>query len=146
MKTSIIKTLIFSVSFLTLILFTPECKKENTDLIPYMYVNFYINPNSTQYLGINNIGGYVYVTGGVKGIIIYRSSEDEFVALERNCPYKPSSSCATVQVDNSGIVAVDSCCGSKFLLLDGSIVKGPATSQLKLYQTSFDGNTLHVFN
>ena len=146
MKPSFIRIVVSSVSFLVLILLAPQCKKDKSDEIPYAYVNFYINPNSTQYSELNNIGGFVYVTGGVRGIILYRRNIDEFVALERNCPYQPLNSCATVEVDNSYIVAVDSCCGSQFLLMDGSLVSGPATTQLKLYRTSYDGNTLHVFN
>jgi nitrite reductase/ring-hydroxylating ferredoxin subunit len=133
-------------AFLFVLLFvTPQCKKDK-DEIPNSYVNFYIDINSTQYIGLNSIGGFIYVTGGVRGIIIYRKSVDEFMAYERDCPYKPSNTCALVQVDHSAIMAVDSCCGSKFLLLDGSVIKGPATRQLKQYSTSLDGTNLHVFN
>ena len=145
MKLRTYKPFIF-FSFLTLfILLTPRCKKDK-DEIPYVYVNFYVDINSTQYIGLNSVGGYIYVTGGVRGIIIYRKSVDEFVAFERDCPYQPTNSCALVEVDQSAVMAVDSCCGSKFLLLDGSIIEGPATIMLKQYQTSFDGNILHVFN
>jgi len=133
-------------AFLLVFLFVmPQCKKDK-DEIPNAYVNFSIDVNSPQYNGLNNIGAYIYFTGGVRGIIIYHESVDEFMAYERNCPYQPSNSCATVEVDNSAVIAVDSCCGSKFLLLDGSVINGPATRQLKQYSTSFDGTTLHVFN
>ena len=109
-------------------------------------MNFYINVVSTQYQGLSAVGGSVYVTGGVRGIIIYRRSSDEFLAYDRDCPYQPSNTCALIHVDKSAVTATDSCCGSQFLLLDGSIVKGPATIMLKQYQTSFDGTTLHVFS
>lgn len=133
--------------FLTLpeLFFFYSCKKDK-DEIPNTYVNFYININSTQYIDLNPVGGWVYLTGGVRGIIVYRQSMEEFVALERNCSYQPSNECATVEVESSGMTAIDSCCGSRFLLMDGSLVNGPATRSLKLYQTSFDGNTLHIFN
>ena len=127
------------------LLFFNSCKTDE-DGIPNTYVNFYININSTQYIDLNSIGGWAYLTGGVRGIIVYRHSMEEFVALERNCPYHPSDDCAIVDVEPSGMTAVDSCCGSRFLLMDGSLVNGPATRSLKLYQTSFDGNILHVFN
>jgi len=140
------KILTFLSFLFIFLLITPQCKKDKQETIPYAYVNFYVNVTSTQYLGLNNIGGYVYVTGGVRGIIIYRRSSDEFKAFERDCPYKPSSSSAIIEVDNSGVIAVDSSCGSQFLLIDGSIVKGPATITLKQYQTSFDGTNLHVYN
>ena len=146
MKIHIIKFIKFSFFLIFFLLFTPQCKKDKKDQIPYVYVNFYLDINSTLNTGLNNIGGYEYVTGGVRGIIIYRRSTDEFMAYERNCPYQPSNSCALVEVDNSAVMAVDSCCGSQFLLLDGSIVKGPATILLKQYHTYFDGIKLHVYN
>lgn len=145
MRISNLKPVIFVFFVLVFVLFSPQCKKDE-DQIPNAYVNFYIDVTSTQYIGLNNIGGYVYVTGGVRGIIIYRRSFDEFMAYERDCPYQPSNSCALVEVDNSAVMVVDSCCGSQFLLLDGSIIQGPATTMLKQYQTAFDGSTLHVFN
>lgn len=145
MKKHVFKTIISLIFLLTFILFAPQCKKDK-DEIPNAYVNFYIDVTSTQYLGLNNIGGWVYVTGGVRGIVIYRRTVDEFMAYERNCPYQPENSCAIIEVDNSAVMAVDSCCGSKFLIIDGSVINGPATKQLKQYQTSFDGATLHVFN
>ena len=145
MRTAIIKFTRFLFPMIFFLLLTPQCKKDK-DQIPYVYVNFYITINSTQYIGLNNIGGHEYFTGGSRGIIIYRRSTDEFMAYERNCPYQPSNSCAQVEVDNSGVMAVDSCCGSQFLLIDGSIVTGPATVMLKQYHTTYDGTTLHVFN
>lgn len=140
------KLIYFSILISIFLIIIPQCKKDNQDEIPYAYVNFYINLNSTQYIDLNNIGGYAYLTGGVRGIIIYRRSVDEFKAYERNCPYQPYNTCANVNVDPSAIMAIDTCCGSQFLLLDGSIIQGPSTYLLKQYRTSFDGTTLHVFN
>jgi nitrite reductase/ring-hydroxylating ferredoxin subunit len=140
-----LKHLLSIILILFFVLISSQCRKDKNE-IPNAYVDFYINVTTTQYLELNNIGGYAYLTGGVRGIIVYRRSSDEFMAYERDCPYQPSNSCALIEVDNSAIMAVDSCCGSKFLLLDGSIVNGPATRMLKQYSTSFDGTILHVFN
>jgi nitrite reductase/ring-hydroxylating ferredoxin subunit len=148
MKISAIKINRFLIFFTFFLLFTPQCKKDKKDLIPYIYVNFYVNVNSTQYNGLSTIGGWAYVTGGVRGIILYHKSVDEFMAYDRDCPYQTSNTCALLTVDKSMVTATDSCCGSQFLLLDGSIVKGPATIMLKQYTTSYDENssTLHVSN
>lgn len=124
-----------------------SCKKDNKeDLVPYAVVDFYINTTSTQYLELHTVGGWVNVTGGVRGIILYRKSVDEYMAFERNCTYQPSNSCARVSVDNTNLIAVDSCCGSKFLMTDGSVLQSPAVYPLKQYRTSLDGGILHVFN
>jgi nitrite reductase/ring-hydroxylating ferredoxin subunit len=141
------KILILLILFLFPVFINNSCKKDkNEDLIPNIAVDFYINIASTQYLELHSVGGWVNVTGGVRGIIIYRKSIDEFMAYERNCTYQPSNSCARVSVDNTNLMAIDSCCGSKFLLTDGSVIKSPATYPLKQYRTSLDGNILHVYN
>jgi Rieske Fe-S protein len=50
-------------------------------------------------------------------------------------------------MDNTDITAVDEeCCESKFLIIDGAPIDGPANIGLHQYNTSFDGNTLLIFN
>lgn len=142
---SFFKNNLTALFLLLVFVFFPQCKK-NEDPIPYVYVNFYINLNSPQYTDLNNIGGYVYVTGGYRGIVIYRNSIDEFKAFDRACPYKPSKECERVVVEETGITLVDTCCGSRFLLMDGSVVNGPATISLKEYRTYFSGSNLQVRN
>lgn len=155
----LLKTRTFTVFFLLLIsiiVFSTSCGKNEAPPIDVGYVNFYIYPNSTEYLPLNNVGGYAYVTANApsRGIIIYRLSIDEFKAFERTPTYKPDSCCISepviqctkLIVDESMILAVDTCSGSKYLLLDGSIVQGPAPYPMVQYQTRFDGEILNVYN
>ncbi len=134
-----------AVLFTLLTLVLTSCKKEDT--IPNVAVDFYVHLSDPQFVNLQVVGGWVYVTGGSKGIIIYRKSQSEFMAFDRHCPYKPSDGC-TVTVDSSNLLCEDaSCCHSKFLITDGSVSSGPASHPLKRYQTSFDGTDLvHVFN
>jgi nitrite reductase/ring-hydroxylating ferredoxin subunit len=68
------------------------------------------------------------------------------VALDRHCPYQPADLCR-VFVDDSELIARDTlCCGSAFLITDGSVVQGPAALNLQRYNTSFNGTTLRIFN
>lgn len=148
MNRSIIKINRYIIFLTFSLLLSSQCKKDKNSQIPYASVNFYIVPASTQYNNLGVVGGWAYVTGGVRGIILYHASTspDQFMAYERDCPYQPSNTCALVQVEKSGVIAIDSCCGSQFLMLDGFVVKGPATIGLKQYATSYDGTTLHVSN
>jgi nitrite reductase/ring-hydroxylating ferredoxin subunit len=143
LKPMIQKFVLFTC-LLLLTIFT-GCDKENEgSQIPYIYVNFEIYPNTLDFIPET---GYVYVTGGYKGIIIYRQFSDQFMAYERACPHDPLVEGARVQVESSGIIAVDSVCGSRFLLTDGSPLKGsPASRPLKQYRTSYDGHVLRVMN
>ena len=123
------------------------CKKKKNDVsyVPYVYVDFYCTLSNPQFVALNAVGGWVYVTGGSRGIILYRNSNDEVQAFDRHCPFQPESSCGYLQV-KSAPTAIDTCCGSEFLLVDGSVLKQPAANPMLRYQTTFDGNQVHVFN
>lgn len=124
------------------------CKKEsqnNTNGAPAGFVDAYISITANP--ALNAVNGWAYINGGVRGVLVYRKTITDFMAYERDCPYQPNNTCALIKADPGGILAVDSCCGSKFLMTDGSVNKGPATIPLTRYQVTFDGtNTLHIFN
>ena len=133
--------------FLFFIILLTTCKKDNNNgQIPNVYVNFYIYLSDPEFAASNSVGTAVRVTGGVKGIIVYRATWDEFIALERVSSYQPENLCP-VEIDSTGIYAKDPCSESKFSLFDGMPVKGPATAPLKMYRSLFDGtNSVHIFN
>ena len=131
--------------FTSVIFVASSCKKDDTEDIAQYYVDFTIFINEPAYINLNAIGGWMYINAGTKGIIIYRRSQTEFTALERNCTYDPNASCSIVEV-LSGISAIDSCCTSRFSIFDGSVMNGPATRPLYQYRTTFDGVALRVFN
>ncbi|HOB26810.1 MAG TPA: hypothetical protein PKJ07_01530, partial [Bacteroidales bacterium] len=71
--------------FLLLCVFLLNSCKEDEN-IPYVPVNISIDVYDALYGDISVVGGYMYITGGYKGIIIYRKSQEEFVTIERACP------------------------------------------------------------
>ncbi len=125
---------------------TLSCKRDRSEL-PDVLVDIQVNINNPGYINLQAIGGSMYFDGGSRGIIVYRKSADEFIALERHCPYQASKGCR-VTTDDSGLIAVDSdCCGSRFLLTDGSVQSGSSSFPLRRYQTYFDGAAiLRVYN
>lgn len=120
------------------------CKKDN-NAVPVVYTDVFLYTTDPAFAPLNATSGYIYVTGGSKGIIVYRKSQTEFMAYDRHCPYKVADG-NVVTVDASGLIATDAVCGSKFLITDGSPNQGPAINSLKQYQTTFDGTVLHIFN
>lgn len=131
---------------LPLFLLLVACNKTTDNGIPYYQVNLTIHTTDPSFVNLSVVGGWEYISGGSKGILLYRSSNDEFKAYDRHCTFQPSDACSRVAVDSTQIAAVDSCCGSSFLIIDGSILNGPAVSPLKQYQTSFDGSVLRITN
>ena len=135
----------FSICMFLLLTGIFSCKKDNQN-VPNTAVDFYIYTNNPSFINLNAVGGWTYITGGVRGILVYRKSNSEFMAYDRNCTYQSSTPCATVSVDASNIIVSDTCCNSKFSIFDGNVTQGPAGLPLKAYNTTFDGNVLHIYN
>ncbi len=122
------------------------CKKDRDIRVPIVPVQIEINLNFPEYNALQVVGGWAYITGGSEGLIVYRRSQDEFTAMDRHCTYQAENLCR-VTVDDSQVMARDTmCCQSAFLLLDGSVVQGPAALGLKRYNTTFNGTILRIFN
>lgn len=134
------------IYILLILLFFSRCSKDEDSTIPLVTVNYTIHTNDPAYNAVSVPGTWMYINGGSRGIILYRASNSSFKAYDRHCTYDSGNSCATVYVESSNISAKDDCCGSQFLMTDGSILKNPASLPLKQYQTSFDGAVLRVYN
>jgi nitrite reductase/ring-hydroxylating ferredoxin subunit len=137
----------YSFLFVSLCFLFSSCKKnKNDDRVPYVPVNVVLNTSDPLFVKLNAPGGWVYINGGSRGIVIYRLSLDDFRAYDRHCTYQPLDACGKISVNASQIMAVDSCCGAEFVLTDGSVAKQPASRPLTQYTTSYDGNRLLITN
>lgn len=131
--------------FLFVVFFVLGCRQNNRP-IPEVPVNIAINIQNPEYQTLYGVGNWVYISGGSKGIIVFRESTEQFRAYDRHCTYQPENTCSRVSVSDNNLVAVDTCCNSGFQLLDGAPISGPATIGLQQYNTSFDGNIIRVWN
>lgn len=130
------------------------CKKKNNtvqDNIAYQTVNITIYPNDPLYFKLQAVGGWVYISGGVNGIIVYRktatNSPTDFVALERTSTSLPDDQNARVKVQADNFTLKDTISNSKWQIVDGALISGPATQNLRSYNAIFDGNnTLTIRN
>ena len=138
---------VFALSLMGIgLLSSNSCQRGNVSGIPYVPVNFQLTVANPDFARLQAVGGWVYITGGSRGIIVYRASPDEFRAYDRHCTFLVEDGCQT-SVDNTDITAVDSdCCLSKFLIVDGAPIDGPANIGLQQYNTQFNGNTLWITN
>ena len=137
----------YLVTLLIIAILFVQCKKDKeNNNVPLVEVNFTIAVDDPAYINLKTIGGWEYLSGGSRGIIVYRTSQTEFKAYDRHCTFQPSETCALVSVDPNNLTATDDCCGSSFLLTDGTVSKPPASVPLKEYNTFFDGIQLRVTN
>jgi nitrite reductase/ring-hydroxylating ferredoxin subunit len=129
-----------------IVLLLIACGKDKGSYIPDVYVNYTVPINDPSISALNSPGGAVVISGhGVAGIIIYRRSDNVFMAYDRCSSVNPQNKCA-VTLDNPSLSATDPCSGAKFSLFDGTPVKAPATKSLKSYQVTANSLYLMVTN
>tara|TARA_B100000780_G_C21126715_1_gene457468 strand:+ start:261 stop:689 length:429 start_codon:yes stop_codon:yes gene_type:complete len=128
------------------LLLQSSCEQNNQN-IPYVPVNFDLNLNLPSYNSLNYPGEHLILQGGSKGIVVYRYTTDEFVVLDRHSTFDVTQGC-NVTVESDGITLSDDndCSNSKWIVLDGSVMQGPATLSLHRYRTNWNPPILHVYN
>lgn len=129
------------IAFLLLV----SCRDRNNGRVPDVPVNITINIALPEFFDLTVPTGSVYITGGSRGIIVYRKSETEFVAIERHSTYLPENECAVV-INDDGLILEDPCSGSQWIITDGTLVEGPASMPLVTYDTQFSNPILYITN
>lgn len=127
------------------------CRKKDTgnvnnNPVPSVPVQITLYPNDPLMFKLQAIGGWMYVNGGVNGLVVYRKSNEEFVAVERTSSQLPDNAKARVIVLSDNFTLEDTISKSNWRIFDGTVTKGPATWPLRLYATNFDGNALRINN
>lgn len=139
-----VQLILFLMIFGTLV----GCKKNKIHPVPDIPFDITIDINLPSYNALIGVGGYAYVNGGSRGLIVYRRSIEEFVAFDRHSPADPDAVCPEPlypDPDNF-LVLVDSCSNATFSLYDGSPISGSEFG-LRQYQTSYNGsNLVRIYN
>ena len=137
-------------SIIASLFFLIACHKDSSDSdVPNTLVDVTIYLTQYPYSNLNTAGNWVYVSGGVRGIVVYANGPEQFIAMERTCTYQSGNSSAIVSVDTTNLLFLkDYSCGSEFYITDASVAHGPATVPLKRYNTSYNptSKVLHIYN
>ena len=92
--------LAFAMGGLTALFFF-SCREEVSPVSPVPDVvvqeQVSLNSVSSQELMLGD-GRYIYISGGIKGIILYRKSSESYLAFERLSPYRMEDSCGILTV------------------------------------------------
>jgi hypothetical protein len=142
---------IFGYTLLFVMMFS-SCRKKTqvvVDNIPYQTVNITIYPNDPLYFKLQSVGGWVYINGGINGIIVYRKTDvgaSDFVAIERTSSHLPDNADAKVKVQSDNFTLKDTISGSSWRITDGVVLTGPADRPLRLYNTLYDNGSLTIRN
>lgn len=146
------------IALVALMGFTLSNCKDNTvtsqDFFTPVQVYLNINMSLPSYAPLTIPQGFVYEAGGNKGIIIYRTIYNEYVAFDRTCPNNPTDACSYISMDSTSAFyrcgqydpSWKACCNSKFDPATATPIEGAAKRPLKQYIVKQDGNTLIVTN
>lgn len=140
MRKNIAKIILYTLLFL----FGCGDSSQVTPLID-IPINKIIDLNNLPYQRLQFDNGYVYETGGLRGLIIYRKNATTYYVYDRACTYNLQNSCEKVEVDGSGFFMFDPCCKSQFDW-EGQPNSGVARANLVRYRTSLSGSLLYINN
>ena len=152
---------------IALLPFLHSCKEypENPNR-PLLLSPITIYPNTMQYYDLNFMSGWIYITSDVesssRGLIVYRMSDNEFLAYDRMPPNEPNA-CTDSQGNTTRLVVdfpfvVDHCNNAYYNILNGQIIvaepdkiphfptTGVVVYPLIQYHTTYDGNKLTITN
>lgn len=130
------------------ILISSSCNKNGTNPVPNIPFDITIDITLPSYSNLTGVGGWTYVNGGSRGIIVYRRAIDEFVAFDRHSPADPEGTCFLPLYPDSDnfLQLIDTCNNAKFSLYDGSPVSNSQFG-LRQYRTVFNGtDLLRIYN
>lgn len=130
------------------ILISSSCNKNGTNPVPNIPFDITIDITLPSYSNLTGVGGWTYVNGGSRGIIVYRRAIDEFVAFDRHSPADPEGTCfLPLYPDSDNFLQLnDTCNNAKFSLYDGSPVSNSQYG-LRQYRTVFNGtDLLRIYN
>jgi hypothetical protein len=154
------KIAIFLIAVLITVSLT-SCKKSKNDVIPDVYVDFYLDLTDFVFKDLAAISNSVTLTSLTpsssisgrnvgydnNGIIVYRSGDENFNAYDRTCPYDFVINKIGIKVKIEGFNAICPQCSTIYALYGwGMPTSGPGTYQLKNYKTSFNEPYLRIWN
>ena len=150
-RSLVVQKLFLLLASIILLMSVNGCKKENLNQqlgIPYFKVDQYLLLNNPTNIGLNAVGGFVFLGGGSRGIVVYHRAYNEYVAFDRHCTWQTEQACGQVSPDTSSNVILNcGCCASKFSMIDGSVLNAPASRPLLQYNAQLsDAATLHIYN
>jgi nitrite reductase/ring-hydroxylating ferredoxin subunit len=153
------KIIFFCVTLLIIISLI-SCKKSKYDVIPDVYVDFYLSLSDPEFFVLTGATNSMVITSTTNnfgssaagynnnGIIVYRSAlEDQFYAYDRTCPYDYAVNGLSIKINTAFMSALCPKCSTSYSLeAGGTPISGIGRYPLKNYKTGFDGQNVHVWH
>ena len=117
---------------------------DNNPILPNTPVNVTLNLNLPLYQDLQFDSTSAFIPNqGIKGIIVYRFTENNILAWDAACPHLAPSECTAMSL--VGVQIICPCDDSKFSFLDGSPQSG-TPYPMKQYRAIKNGNSITITN
>lgn len=138
--------------FLLIVLISLSCSKsdDKQDRNPFLTdpaVSLSLNLNLPEYNGLKFPGNYVVTSQGIKGIIVYCVSENQYLAFDLTDPNHAPSNCSQMEVD--GVIASCSCANddNAYFITSGQHTTDPGDMYpMQQYNAQLSGNSVIISN
>jgi nitrite reductase/ring-hydroxylating ferredoxin subunit len=134
---------------LVIILFLGLISCSNTDdpntILPNFPVSEEVNLSNPSNNALLAVGGWVEILGGIKGIVVYHASIDNYLAYDLACPHLQPSACTKMIIED-GLTMKCTCDDSKFALALGGAPQSGTQFPARQYRVIKGGNSLFITN
>ncbi|MCB0465077.1 MAG: hypothetical protein KDC78_05290 [Aequorivita sp.] len=140
------------IFFLLIVFITVSCskkdnKQERNPFLTDPVVSLSLNLNLPEYNPLKFPGNYIVTGQGIKGIVVYCVSENQYLAFDLTDPNHVPSSCSRMELE--GVIATCPCTtdDNKYYITSGQHTSEPDTKYpMQSYRAERSGNNIIVSN
>lgn len=122
-------------------------KQERNPFLTDPAVSLNLNLNLPEYNPLKFPGNYIITSQGIKGIVVYCVSENQYLAFELSDPNHVPSSCSRMEL--TGVIASCPCTNddNEYFITSGQHTTEPDTKYpMQQYNAQINGNTVIISN
>ena len=124
---------VFILFFLFILIL--NCNRQPLERNPFLQnvpVSYEINLNLPQYNDLLFDGGTVIIENqGINGIVVIKTTSDQYAAWERTCPNHAVEICSTLRTENG--IGKCECEEYQYTFLTGQLINPPSGVSTRLY-------------
>ncbi|MDP2686376.1 MAG: hypothetical protein Q8O62_04085 [Aequorivita sp.] len=140
-------TLFLLIAAVTLSCSKNDDKQERNPFLTDPAVSLNLNLNLPEYTPLKFPGNYIITSQGIKGIVVYCVSENQYLAFELTDPNHVPSSCSRMEL--TGVIASCPCANddNEYFITSGQHTTEPDTKYpMQQYNAQLNGNTVIISN
>jgi len=140
-------TLFLLIAAVTLSCSKNDDKQERNPFLTDPAVSLNLNLNLPEYNPLKFPGNYIITSQGIKGIVVYCVSENQYLAFELTDPNHAPSSCSRMEL--TGVIASCPCSNddNEYFITSGQHTTEPdAKYPMQQYNAQLNGNTVVISN